>query len=119
MRYNRHRYYDPNSGRFISKDPIGLEGGLNAFQSEPNPFGWLNRWGCRSNVRNACQVAMTIRPMSRKRRTHPSVCSIVRACPSVTDATAGRHPRAPARRGRCAKASNCVRWSGRRPAATR
>nr|WP_244104446.1 hypothetical protein [Burkholderia vietnamiensis] len=22
MHYNRHRYYDPNSGRFVSKDPI-------------------------------------------------------------------------------------------------
>nr|WP_232457230.1 RHS repeat-associated core domain-containing protein [Burkholderia ubonensis] len=35
--YNRYRYYDPGSGRFISKDPIGLEGGLNAFQYAPNP----------------------------------------------------------------------------------
>jgi RHS repeat-associated protein len=31
LHYNRHRYYDPHSGRFISKDPIGLAGGLNAF----------------------------------------------------------------------------------------
>ncbi|MCO1454915.1 RHS repeat-associated core domain-containing protein [Burkholderia multivorans] len=23
---NRHRYYDPGSGRFVSKDPIGLAG---------------------------------------------------------------------------------------------
>nr|WP_260444701.1 RHS repeat-associated core domain-containing protein [Burkholderia sp. Bp8986] len=27
--YNRHRYYDPSSGRFVSKDPIGLAGGIN------------------------------------------------------------------------------------------
>jgi RHS repeat-associated protein len=29
--YNRHRYYDPEIGRYISADPIGLEGGVNAF----------------------------------------------------------------------------------------
>nr|WP_311768966.1 RHS repeat-associated core domain-containing protein [Burkholderia sp. Bp9004] len=27
LHYNRHRYYAPQSGRFISKDPIGLMGG--------------------------------------------------------------------------------------------
>ncbi|HEX3636136.1 MAG TPA: DUF6531 domain-containing protein, partial [Paraburkholderia sp.] len=26
LHYNRHRYYDPQTGRFISKDPIGLAG---------------------------------------------------------------------------------------------
>ena len=25
--YNRHRYYDPYLGRFITQDPIGLAGG--------------------------------------------------------------------------------------------
>jgi len=31
LHYNRHRYYDPHSGRFVSKDPIGLAGGFNVF----------------------------------------------------------------------------------------
>ena len=26
-----HRYYDPNAGRFVTRDPIGYKGGLNPF----------------------------------------------------------------------------------------
>lgn len=25
--YNRHRYYNPGQGRYITQDPVGLEGG--------------------------------------------------------------------------------------------
>jgi RHS repeat-associated protein len=34
--YNRHRYYDPKLGRYISPDPIGIEGGLNPFAYAAN-----------------------------------------------------------------------------------
>ncbi|WP_279508562.1 RHS repeat-associated core domain-containing protein, partial [Hahella sp. CR1] len=43
--YNRHRYYDPQSGRFINQDPIGLLGGANAYQYAPNPVGWVDPFG--------------------------------------------------------------------------
>ncbi|WP_390889488.1 RHS repeat-associated core domain-containing protein, partial [Lelliottia wanjuensis] len=29
--YNRHRYYDPRQGRYITQDPIGLSGGSNGY----------------------------------------------------------------------------------------
>jgi RHS repeat-associated protein len=45
LHYNRHRYYDPVSGRFVSKDPIGLAGGINVYQYAPNPVGWVDPLG--------------------------------------------------------------------------
>ncbi len=29
--YNRHRDYDPTTGRYIQADPIGLDGGQNSY----------------------------------------------------------------------------------------
>lgn len=45
LHYNRFRYYDPETGRFIQQDPIGLLGGLNHYQYAPNPLQWIDRWG--------------------------------------------------------------------------
>ncbi|MFL7026819.1 RHS repeat-associated core domain-containing protein [Enterovibrio norvegicus] len=45
LHYNRHRYYSPNTGRFVTADPIGLAGGLNNYQYVPNPMGWVDPLG--------------------------------------------------------------------------
>ncbi len=36
--YNRHRYYDPLQGRYITQDPMGLKGGWNLYQYPLNPL---------------------------------------------------------------------------------
>ena len=45
LHYNRFRYFDPDLGMFISRDPIGLMGGSNVFQYAPNPTGWVDPFG--------------------------------------------------------------------------
>jgi RHS repeat-associated protein len=47
LHYNRHRYYDPHSGRFVSKDPIGLRGGINVHAYGPNPIEWTDPMGLK------------------------------------------------------------------------
>ena len=49
LHYNTFRFYDPDIGRFISPDPIGLAGGINLFQYAPEPYGWVDPWGWVSN----------------------------------------------------------------------
>ena len=45
LHYNRFRYYDPEIGRFIHQDPIGLFGGINLYQYAPNPIIWIGPLG--------------------------------------------------------------------------
>ena len=45
LHYNLFRYYDPQVGRFIVTDPIGLKGGLNLYQYAPNPLSWIDPLG--------------------------------------------------------------------------
>jgi RHS repeat-associated protein len=46
--YNRFRYYDPISGSYISQDPIGLCGGLNAYAYTRDPSQWFDPFGLTS-----------------------------------------------------------------------
>ena len=50
LSYNRHRYYDPSTGRFVSNDPIGLQGGINLFQYAENPVVWTDPLGLASKL---------------------------------------------------------------------
>ncbi|HCM1963221.1 TPA: RHS repeat protein [Salmonella enterica subsp. salamae serovar 56:l,v:z39] len=43
--YNRHRYYDPLQGRYITQDPIGGAGGWNLYQYPLNPVSKIDPLG--------------------------------------------------------------------------
>jgi len=46
LHYNYFRYYDPTTGRYITPDPIGLEGGINLFlYVGANPLMWIDPLG--------------------------------------------------------------------------
>ncbi|MCF3429767.1 RHS repeat-associated core domain-containing protein, partial [Escherichia coli] len=43
--YNRHRYYDPLQGRYITQDPIGLKGGINLYTYPLVPIRYTDPLG--------------------------------------------------------------------------
>ncbi|MBK5000256.1 hypothetical protein IAE37_002532 [Pseudomonas sp. S31] len=52
LHYNRHRYYNPSTGRYITKDPIGFLGDINVYTYAPNPTEWIDPLGLARN----CQL---------------------------------------------------------------
>jgi RHS repeat-associated protein len=60
LHYNRHRYYNPGTGRYLTPDPIKLAGGLNNYQYVPNPTGWVDPLGLDN-----CPGADGCKPPSR------------------------------------------------------
>ncbi len=49
LHYNYFRYYNPQTGRYMTPDPIGLEGGINLFvYVRGNPLRWIDPWGLQN-----------------------------------------------------------------------
>jgi RHS repeat-associated protein len=46
LHYNWHRYYDPETGRYLRADPIGLGGWINLFAyADTNPVNYVDPLG--------------------------------------------------------------------------
>ncbi|MDF9769722.1 RHS repeat-associated core domain-containing protein [Pseudomonas rhodesiae] len=59
LHYNRHRYYNPDIGRYLTPDPVKLAGGINGYRYVPNPTGWVDPLGL-----NSCPGAQGCNPTS-------------------------------------------------------
>ncbi|MBB5906806.1 RHS repeat-associated core domain-containing protein [Actinoalloteichus hymeniacidonis] len=47
LHYNRNRYYDPATGRYLTPDPLGLSPQLNHHEYVPNPITWSDPLGLK------------------------------------------------------------------------
>jgi len=47
--YNRFRYYDAESGQYVSQDPIGLLGGIQPHSYVQDCLAWSDPLGCAAN----------------------------------------------------------------------
>ena len=70
LHYNRFRYYDPEIGRFVSQDPIGLQGGMNLFEYAPNPIIWVDPWGLQKREPNYGRTACGLKGMVKFQDHH-------------------------------------------------
>lgn len=68
MFYLRFRYYDPMEGRFISKDPSGLTGGINLYAYvDNNPLNYTDPDGMNPRaIIEALKLARKILPILRE-----------------------------------------------------
>ncbi|NWE21968.1 RHS repeat domain-containing protein, partial [Pseudomonas sp. P7548] len=55
LHYNRHRYYNPDIGRYLTPDPVKLAGGINAYRYVPNPTGWVDPLGLSTCPGDGCK----------------------------------------------------------------
>jgi RHS repeat-associated protein len=61
LHYNYFRYYNPQTGRYITPDPIGLEGGINLFSYVANaPTRLIDPWGLQAGYRGIRGLMMRL-----------------------------------------------------------
>ncbi|MBK3460239.1 RHS repeat-associated core domain-containing protein [Pseudomonas haemolytica] len=65
LHYNRHRYYNPDIGRYLTPDPVKLAGGINGYQYVPNPTGWVDPLGL-----STCPGADECKPYQNTETSH-------------------------------------------------
>ncbi|WP_205948761.1 RHS repeat domain-containing protein, partial [Pseudomonas viridiflava] len=69
LHYNTFRYYDPEVGRFITQDPIGLEGGFNLYQYVSNATRWVDPLGLSELLGLVTEAHGLLDPTAQKFKT--------------------------------------------------
>ena len=92
LHYNRFRYYEPGTGRYVSVDPLGLSGGPNPTAYVPDPLTWADPLGltsCRKDQSSPSDISSPKNPnFSPDSATGPTMFSPVPG-PPASEATFG------------------------------
>ncbi|RAX06503.1 RHS repeat-associated core domain-containing protein [Photorhabdus bodei] len=56
--YNRHRYYDSETGQYLSTDPLNLSGGFNPYGYVHDPVNWIDPLGLVGCPRNNIEAVI-------------------------------------------------------------
>ena len=70
LHYNLMRYYEPEAGRFVNQDPIGLNGSINFYTFSFNITKWIDPlgWSCdEDNVKKVKELARNLSPKFKQR----------------------------------------------------
>ena len=87
--YNRFRYYHPETGRYISEDPIKLLGGFNVFAYVGDTNAWLDLLGLNSKVYGEKDgKAPQIKRLINDKRINPNDAPIILFAPNYKDTPA-------------------------------
>ena len=67
LHYNLMRYYEPEVGRFVKQDPIGLAGGSYLYQFAPNVLEWIDpsSWARTETIDPPCDIKHKFRLLAR------------------------------------------------------
>jgi RHS repeat-associated protein len=73
LHYNRHRYYDPYTTRYLTQDPIGLRGSENFYVYTPSSTGWVDPLGLATCAgmpvkNNSVRKLLKTRGLSKKQQ---------------------------------------------------
>jgi RHS repeat-associated protein len=82
LHYNTFRYYDPEVGRFITQDSIGLLGGDSLYQYAPSPIGWVDPYGLSSRV---LQTELGMKPNDMHAAHHVIPEEVIKKYPAMFD----------------------------------
>ncbi|WP_275382252.1 RHS repeat domain-containing protein, partial [Xenorhabdus bovienii] len=69
--YNRFRYYNPQTGQYISADPIGLLGGLNPYGYVHNPSRFIDPFGLAGDDCDKLVAFLKKEPKNKKDAPKP------------------------------------------------
>ncbi len=93
--YNRFRYYSAEVGGYVSRDPIGLAGGLAVHAYVGDPLGWMDPLGLADARPGGCGTDDSVELDPRQARLADSTGFIIDSDGTVRRAPVNYHPKGP------------------------